>query len=71
MAEKKTQLPGDLVANFDQFDQHLENSGRLMGTYYKSLLASGVPKALAADLVREFNSIFFSLLGKARNNEST
>lgn len=61
----KKDLPGDLVANLEQFNTYLEDVAECMGTYYQSLIKHGVPHELACDLVREFNeNLFYKLSGR-------
>ena len=53
MSEEQTKL--DIVAALDQLGTTLENTATVLGSYYQALVKSGVPEALAAELVHDFN----------------
>lgn len=67
--EPKKELPGSLIAGLDQMVTLLENSGNLMGTYYKSLRDNGVPAKLAHQIVIDFNRVLWSKLGSGKPYE--
>lgn len=50
----------DFIAQLDQVQAMLENIAKLLGEYYKHLIEEGIPKPLAAELVKEYQRIMLS-----------
>lgn len=58
MSDDKAHLP-DITAIFDQAETHMENTAKMLATYYKSLRKNGVPAKLANELVLDFQRILY------------
>lgn len=55
----------DMVAAGEQFEAAVEMIAIILASYYKKLIANGMPPHLADDLVREFHNAWWETqLGK-------
>lgn len=50
----------DIVAQFDQFEAHMENSANLFAIYYQKLIACGLPASTAEKLTADFSILFWN-----------
>jgi hypothetical protein len=57
MASEKKVLPGNMVSELDQASAGIEVMAGLITAYYKALVDSGMPKALAMLITKEFAMI--------------
>lgn len=63
------QLPGDLVQQLEQMEVMLENTAKVIATYYKELIKQGLPEEFAEKITLDYHHTLFTMLRRGGDTE--
>lgn len=64
-----SQLPGDFIQQLEQMETMLENTAKVMATYYKELIKQGIPEEFAEKIVLDYHHTLFSIVKRSGNQD--
>lgn len=64
-----TELPGNITQQLEQMETMLENTAKVMATYYKELIKQGIPAEFAEKIVLDYHHTLFSILKRGGNQD--